>query len=282
LVRGKWTLIIRKEKYVADCFVAMPITTSDASMYNGDGDHFSHILEHLFMPAIRAAGMTPIPPITRGAELIHADIVRNIERCDLVLCDVSSLNANVFFELGLRTALNKPVCIVKDNLTTRIPFDTTLINHYTYDSSLQPWVLPEQIKRLTEHINATVARSEGKNALWKYFGLVIPGEPTRTDPTLETRLAFLSQQLESLTRQVTDAVLPALIAGEGNLPDARGDRLIKTLVSIATAEGYFPSGGGWGGDAMSLKLDRKPTADLEEKLKRLARQAGFNLHLGVK
>jgi len=45
--------------------------------------------------------------------LIHAEIIRNIENADLVLCDMSCLNPNVFFEFGIRTSLNKPVSVVK-------------------------------------------------------------------------------------------------------------------------------------------------------------------------
>ena len=63
----------------------------------------------------------------------------------MVLCDISSLTANVFFELGIRTALNKPVCVVKDELTTRIPFDTGIINHHTYSSSLSAWTLDKDM-----------------------------------------------------------------------------------------------------------------------------------------
>ena len=42
-----------------------------------------------------------------GADLIHAQIVKNLQFADVVLCDVSTHNPNVFFELGIRTALNR-------------------------------------------------------------------------------------------------------------------------------------------------------------------------------
>jgi len=39
------------------CFIAMPITTTDevARRYN-DADHWTHVMEELFIPAIEAAG----------------------------------------------------------------------------------------------------------------------------------------------------------------------------------------------------------------------------------
>ena len=106
------------------CFVAMPITTPDAYAEKlGDPDHFKHVLAHLFTPALEAAGLKVIPPSTTGAQMIHAEIIKNLEQADFVLCDLSDLNPNVFFELGIRTSLDRPVMHVRDNLTSRIPFE---------------------------------------------------------------------------------------------------------------------------------------------------------------
>lgn len=70
---------------------------------------FVHIL---LIPAIKKAGFEPILQKTKGSELIHGEIIRNIESADFILCDTSVLNPDVFFELGIRTSLNKPVCIL--------------------------------------------------------------------------------------------------------------------------------------------------------------------------
>ena len=106
------------------CFVAMPISTPQSGQGPYQANHFTNILVHLFNPAIRDVEYEPISPLHKGSELIHADILRNLHEADLVLCDMSSLNANVFFELGIRTALDKPVCLVVDDKTPQTPFDT--------------------------------------------------------------------------------------------------------------------------------------------------------------
>src|SRR3954451_8229180 len=106
----------------------MPLTTPPPALdaYSGDPDHFIHVLDHLFAPAVEAAGYELVRPIMRGADLIQAEIIKNLEQGDLVLCDVSQLNANVFFELGVRTALDRPVAMVKDDKTATYPFDTSV------------------------------------------------------------------------------------------------------------------------------------------------------------
>jgi hypothetical protein len=90
------------------CFVAMPITTPTAYAEKlSDPEHFVHVLDHLFMPALQAAGLTVIPPSVGGSEMIHAEIIRNLEQADYVICDLSGLNPNVLFELGIRTSLDR-------------------------------------------------------------------------------------------------------------------------------------------------------------------------------
>jgi hypothetical protein len=112
------------------CVIAMPLTTPIEAIpvYGGDGDHFRHVLEHLFAPACEKAGYRPVRPSTRGAQLIHAEIVKHLEQSDLVLYDHSGHNPNVFFELGIRTALDRPVALVRDEKSEQLAFDTSILN----------------------------------------------------------------------------------------------------------------------------------------------------------
>lgn len=154
------------------CFVAMPITTPERYAETlRDPDHFLHVLDHLFTPALQAAGLTVIPPTATGTVMIQAEIIRNLEEADFVLFDLSSLNPNVFFELGIRTSLDRPAIHVKDNLTEQIPFDLNTVNTFTYDSSLTPWTLSAQVQRLTEHVKKAASGGSAGNSMWRYFGL---------------------------------------------------------------------------------------------------------------
>lgn len=51
----------------------------------------------------------------------------------MVLCDMSQNNPNVFFELGVRTSVNKPVALVRCDEDSPIPFDVSGVNTHTYD-----------------------------------------------------------------------------------------------------------------------------------------------------
>jgi hypothetical protein len=154
------------------CFIIMPITLSEIYLpiYRDKGEHFKHVLDCLIIPSVEKAGFTPVPPVAKGSDVIHAEIIGNLETSDVVLCDMSTLNPNVFFEFGIRTSLNKPVCVVKDNCTSKVPFDTALLNYHEYKYALEPWELPSEIESLSKHIQDSYNKSGGKNSLWKYFG----------------------------------------------------------------------------------------------------------------
>ena len=90
------------------CFVIMPISTPPDRLtdYDGEENHFRKILKHLFIPAVEKADFDPIPPEVTGSSIIQADIIKYLAESELVLCDISVLNPNVFFEYGIRTALD--------------------------------------------------------------------------------------------------------------------------------------------------------------------------------
>jgi len=180
------------------CFVAMPVTTPTSYADDlRDDDHFSHVLKHLFTPALERAGYTVIPPKMFGAALIHAEIIRYLEQSDLVLADLSNHNPNVFFELGIRTSLDRPVVLVKDIRTAMIPFDLGTINVLNYDESLAMWTLDNEIERLAEHVGNVPTDGSSGNAMWRYFGLTKRGDPADAG-SLEAKVDLLLAEITKL------------------------------------------------------------------------------------
>jgi hypothetical protein len=59
---------------MAKCFVVMPISMLDiyADRYN-DLEHFEHVLDYLFIPALEAAGYEAVSPAITGSDLIQAE-----------------------------------------------------------------------------------------------------------------------------------------------------------------------------------------------------------------
>ena len=220
----------------------MPITTPRESLahYQADEHHFRHVFAHLFEPAIERAGMQALPPLSQGANLVHAEIVDKIIKSDLVLCDMSGLNPNVFFEMGIRTALNQPLCFVVDDITeAMVPFDTGIVNYHVYGSHLAAWTLEQEVDALAAHLSTTITSSEEGNALWKYFGLrtqYTREQAQHWSATSGDALAYLTLQVEALGRKLDNALSGVAIQPKDRArlqpapPDALGDIDVTTAV----------------------------------------------------
>ena len=114
---------------------------------------------------------------------------------------MSTLNANVFFELGIRTALDKPVCLVADSVTPDFPFDTGIIHRHTYEAVLRIWNIEEQKRQLVRHMKDTMEKAKGRNSLWRHFGIDTSGKFNPESYTKLDKLDYLIQMFENWRRE---------------------------------------------------------------------------------
>ncbi len=227
------------------CFVIMPITTPKHMLadYGNDKEHFQHVLDYLFRPAVEKADYELIPPKTAGAEVIQGDILANLETADLVLCDMSSLNANVFFEFGIRTALNKPVCIVRDERTPRVPFDTSVLNHHEYGSPLHVWELKRDRPRVTQHLRESAESCKDGNPYWRYFALRSQVALNRDQGGPEAKLDLLLSSMDAIRQQMSRFEVAQQVVGQFSAPGhedvgpSEKARLDKVLMSLGIEPG---------------------------------------------
>lgn len=141
------------------CFVIMPI--SDQVGY--PQGHFTNIYNQIFIPAIEEAGFKPY----RVDENAICDSIINkifdaIQQCPIALCDLSSRNPNVLYELGLRQAYDKSVVLVQDEKTDRI-FDVSGISTVSYKSDRLYENVIQARKDIKQAIQET-SESKGKNS----------------------------------------------------------------------------------------------------------------------
>jgi len=170
------------------------------AQYEDDPLHWKHVLEALFIKAVEKAGFTPVLPVANGSDLIQASIIDQLVNSEMMLCDLSTHNPNVFFELGVRTSLNLPVALVRDSEDVAIPFDVSAINTYSYDPSLRLWNGDQQTGALADHIRIAHERSRNVNQLWRYFGIEKTAEaPVASDDPTSARLEVIEHMLMSQT-----------------------------------------------------------------------------------
>ncbi|MFA6086479.1 hypothetical protein [Mucilaginibacter sp.] len=102
--------------------------------------------------------------VSEGQEIgiIHGRIVENLYQDPLIICDVSSRNPNVMFELGMRITFDKPVIIIKDDEPSKI-FDTDIIEFISYPRSLKYNKINDFKNLLKEKILSTYEAGQSGN-----------------------------------------------------------------------------------------------------------------------
>lgn len=140
-----------------DCFVIMPISDTDGY----DKGHFSRVYEDIIKPAVANTDFS----VTRADEVketnfIHLDILKQLIDAPIAICDLSSRNPNVLFELGIRQAFDKPVVLIQEEGTPKI-FDIGPLRYLEYSKEMKYHDVLRTQAELTESINAT-KEAEGK------------------------------------------------------------------------------------------------------------------------
>jgi hypothetical protein len=140
----------KKEKTIGLC---MPIS----KMGNKDSEHWKQVKEFIFKTCKCITNYSievALVSDDENKEIIHKNIVSNLYQNDVVICDVSENNPNVFFELGMRLAFNKPTIIIKDE-STKYSFDSGIIKHISYPDDLNYFSMETFGKELQNRIIST-------------------------------------------------------------------------------------------------------------------------------
>src|SRR5688572_21469742 len=113
------------------CFVLMPFGTKpDAS---GQTIDFDAVYAELIAPAIDHAGLEPIrADQEKTGGLIHKAMFERLVLCEYAVADLTTANANVFYELGVRHAVRPYSTVLLFADRGRLPFDLTPLRAIPY------------------------------------------------------------------------------------------------------------------------------------------------------
>jgi hypothetical protein len=108
--------------------------------------------EKLYKPAIENAGLTPVRADSDifGSGKIVDQIWSGINNAKVLVAELTDRNPNVFYELGLAHALQKPVVLVSSNQGD-VPFDLKHVRVIFYDRS-DPFWGQKLIEKVKENI----------------------------------------------------------------------------------------------------------------------------------
>jgi tetratricopeptide (TPR) repeat protein len=130
---------------------------------------FDKVYEQLIAPSIRAAGMEPLradEEMTGG--IIHKPMFERLILCEFAVADLTTANANVFYELGVRHAVRPWSTILLFSANgSQLPFDVRPLRAipYTLTKAGAPAKLAESVRGLTKFLRSTLEASRSNPSL---------------------------------------------------------------------------------------------------------------------
>ena len=156
------------------CFVIMPFGQKP------DGDDetipFDDVYDFIFKPVVEEElGMKCVrADKVASAGWVHADMLGHIFRDEVAIVDLSTLNANVFYELGVRHALRNNVTILLRKKGTKVPFNLSGFRVVEYDLDIKS--AAEAKKELAQFIENGRKNKHNDSLVYEVF-------PTLNPPT---------------------------------------------------------------------------------------------------
>ena len=114
------------------CFVLMPFGKKPGA--GGAVIDFDAVYHQLIKPAVEAADLTPLRADEEQAGgIIHKPMFERLILCDYAIADLTTANANVFYELGVRHAVRRATTVLLFAADgTRLPFDLAPLRTLRY------------------------------------------------------------------------------------------------------------------------------------------------------
>ena len=191
------------------CFVLMPFGRKpDAA---GATIDFDAVYRDVIAPAIRAAGMEPLRADEEaGGGIIHKPMFERLVLCEYAVADLTTANANVFYELGVRHGVKPFSTVLMFGGTARLPFDVALLRALPY--SLGPGGVPDRAADaragLTNLLRAARDTPDEDSPLFQLLDDYPDITPEKTDAFRDqVRISeSIKERLAAARRQGIDAV----------------------------------------------------------------------------
>lgn len=192
------------------CFVITPIGAADSQ----ERQHADRVWEKMLVPVFEPAGYQLIrsDKMNDPGQITQA-IFERIRDSDVSVADLSFLNPNVMYELGVRHCLRMPTIQIKSEMT-RNPFDTH--NQRTIDFDIES---EESLIALSAEVRAQldwIERNPGvvsnplTTALGANFGRPDPEELTKAMAKLAYRVGILEEGEKATAGEMVPADLASL------------------------------------------------------------------------
>ena len=192
------------------CFVLMPFGTKPDE--NNRPVDFDAVYAKVIRPAVLAAGLDCI----RADEeqlggIIHKPMFERLLLCDYAVADLTTANANVFYELGIRHALRPHRTVLLAATGFRPPFDLVLVRlqrRYRPTGSGRPAAVKADRTALQEDSRSRRTRRRRQSRLPAPGRLVAPTPDPTGAAAFRDRVAAAEARVRRSAGPATRAATP--------------------------------------------------------------------------
>lgn len=170
------------------CFVVMPFGVKPKNDGTGATYDFDKVYRVIIQRAIRNVSMQALrADETEGNRVIHADMFKDLRDRPVVIVDLSLLNPNVFYELGIRHVMSPTGTVLMANEETvkKLPFDIALSRtiSYKYDGHNMDW---DEVERVVPQLQAAIEearRGAPDSPIYAFLEQVLSPSALKKDDT---------------------------------------------------------------------------------------------------
>ena len=221
------------------CFVLMPFGRKPGP--GGGVIDFDAVYAQLIAPAIADADLDPLRADEEQAGgIIHKPMFERLILCEYAVADLTSANANVFYELGLRHAVKPASTVLLFAVGGTLPFDVTPLRALPYKLGAdgQPAEVAADRAALSKRL--TAARDMTNDS--PVFELVegFPDIKRLKTDVFRDRVDYSRQMKERLAaarKQGADAVR-AVAQDIGNIADAEAGVVVDLFLSYRAVKAW--------------------------------------------
>lgn len=223
------------------CFVLMPF--GDKRDAAGRLIRFDEVYRAVIAPAIERAGLDPIrADEERTGGLIHKPMFERLVLCEYAVADLTTANANVFYELGIRHAVRPRSTVTVFAEGTRMPFDVQDLRSLSYglNAAGTPRAADRAVDALVQRLGD--ARSAAIDSpLFQLLDLPAPDiGRLKTDVFREqvTYSVKVKERLAAARKEGTAAAVDAVRAGLEPIADRDYGTAVDLLLSYRAVKAW--------------------------------------------
>jgi len=180
------------------CFIVMPfgIKENPVTKQKIDFDAVYHrLLKPLVVDRLKLV-CTRSDEVT-DAGLIHRDMVDRLLKSDVVIADITTLNANVLYELGIRHTAKRTGTVILRQKEDPVPFNINGMRVISYDFDASHPSVDPSAESYTRIIEASIRNSLIERNVDSLVHTLIPGlNVTRPARVIPTQRAFFWRRPE--------------------------------------------------------------------------------------